>query len=106
MLEALRCIVNALGDEAFVVACFDQYPFSLACALMGIEQAMTRIAGDRAMIEALMEKCGEYAIAYASALADAGADMLSGGDSPAGLIGPAAVSRGGAAVRAARGRAR
>ena len=88
MLEALRRIRNALGDEAFVVACFDQYPFSSACALLGIEQAMTRITGDRAMVEALLEKCAEYAIAYGSALASAGADMLSGGDSPAGLIGP------------------
>ena len=35
MLEALERIRQALGDEVFVVACFDQYPFSLACALMG-----------------------------------------------------------------------
>ena len=30
MLEALGRIKEAIGDEAFVVACFDQYPFSLA----------------------------------------------------------------------------
>ena len=35
-----------------------------------------------------MERCSEYTQAYAVALAAAGADMLSGGDSPAGLIGP------------------
>lgn len=88
MLEALRYIREALGDDAFVVTCFDQYPFSLACALMGIQQVMMKLLDDRPMVEALMDRCAEYAVAYASALADAGADMLSGGDSPAGLIGP------------------
>ena len=88
MLDALRRIKQAIGPETFIVACFDQYPFSLACALMGIEQVMVRIVEDRAMVEALMEKCCEYTTAYALALAEAGADMLSGGDSPAGLIGP------------------
>ena len=32
MLDALRLIDAALGEEVFLVACFDQYPFSLACA--------------------------------------------------------------------------
>jgi hypothetical protein len=27
MLKALALIMNALGREAFMVACFDQYPF-------------------------------------------------------------------------------
>jgi uroporphyrinogen decarboxylase len=90
MLEALARVVEALGKEVFIVACFDQYPFSLAAALMGLDQIMLRLADDRAMIEALMERCLEYGLAYARALSDAGADMLSGGDSPAGLIGPRA----------------
>ena len=51
MLEALRLIDGAIGKEAFIVACFDQYPFSLACALMGIQQVMLlrdrRPAADR-----------------------------------------------------------
>jgi uroporphyrinogen-III decarboxylase len=38
MLDALCYIKEAIGNDAFVVACFDQYPFSLACALMGIER--------------------------------------------------------------------
>ena len=88
MLESLRYIRKALGEDVFVVACFDQYPFSLACAMMGIEQVMMRIMDDRSMVDALMEKSAEYAVAYALALADNGADMLSGGDSPASLIGP------------------
>jgi MtaA/CmuA family methyltransferase len=88
MLEALRRVIAALGDEVFVVACFDQYPFSLACALMGMEQLMLGLWDDRGLIEALLDRCIEYGLAYAKALAEAGAHMLSGGDSPAGLIGP------------------
>lgn len=90
MLEALQRIVQALGRDVFVVACFDQYPFSLAAALMGINEIMLKLREDRPMVEALMERCLEYGMAYARALANAGADMLSGGDSPAGLIGPGA----------------
>jgi uroporphyrinogen decarboxylase len=88
MLEALRLTKDAIGKETFIVACFDQYPFSLACALMGMQQVMLLLIDDPSAVDSLMAKCGDYAVAYATALADAGADMLSGGDSPAGLIGP------------------
>ena len=43
---------------------------------------------DPSLVESLMAKCSQYTVAYAAALAEAGADMLSGGDSPAGLLGP------------------
>lgn len=88
MLEALERIVAALGDEVFVVACMDQYPFSLAAALMDINEIMLKLYDDPPFVEALLERCTEYSLAYGRALAMAGADMLSGGDSPAGLIGP------------------
>ena len=90
MLEALERIVAALGDEVFIVACFDQYPFSLAAALMGINEIMLKLVEDRPFVEALMARCAEYALVYGTALAQTGADLLSGGDSPAGLIGPRA----------------
>ena len=35
-----------------------------------------------------MQRCSDHAAAYARALGNAGADLLSGGDSPAGLLGP------------------
>lgn len=89
MLEALRLIVERLGKEAFVVACFDQYPFSLASQLLGINETMLRLYDDRALIETVMERCLDYGLAYGRAMGEAGADMLSGGDSPAGLVGPA-----------------
>ncbi len=88
MLEALQRIVSALGRDVFVVACFDQYPFSLACELIGLEQVMLKLAEDRPLVEAVMERCLEYVVAYGKALAEVGADLLSGGDSPAGLVGP------------------
>jgi len=93
MLEALSRIIEELGEEAFIVACFDQYPFSLAAALMGINEIMLKIVDDPPFVEALMDRCAEYQFAYACALAAAGADMLSGGDSPAGLISPALYSQ-------------
>jgi len=88
MIEAVQRVVEALGHDAIVVACFDQYPFSLACALLGLERLMLALADDRPLVEALLARCEQYAVAYGRALAAAGADLLSGGDSPAGLIGP------------------
>lgn len=93
MLEALGRIRAAVGRELCVVACFDQYPFSLAAALMGINEIMVRVVDDPAFVEALMARCAEYAVAYGRALAEAGADVLSGGDSPAGLLGPELYAR-------------
>lgn len=88
MIDALRRIRRAVGRDVFVVACFDQYPFSLACAAMGIEKAMMAAMEDRPLLRRLLERCADYAVAYAGALAEAGADLLSGGDSPAALLGP------------------
>ncbi|HOW72351.1 MAG TPA: uroporphyrinogen decarboxylase family protein [Phycisphaerae bacterium] len=88
MLEALTRIRDALGEQVFIVACLDQYPFSLACALMGLERVMLMLKDDPGMVEALVERCLEYGLAYGRALNEAGADLLSGGDSPAGLLGP------------------
>lgn len=88
MLEALRQLRQAVGPNVGVVACFDQYPFSLACELLGAERAMLCLTDDRPLLDAVMDRAVEYAAAYAVALAEAGANVLSGGDSPAGLIGP------------------
>lgn len=90
MLEALNRILQTIGDEVFVVACVDQYPFSLATQLLGLNEAMVKLVDDRPLVEAVMERCLEYGLAYGRALGEAGAHMLSGGDSPAGLIGPQA----------------
>lgn len=88
MLEALERIVAGVGKDVFVVACLDQYPFSLAAELMGLNEIMLKLVEDRPFVDALMERCLEYGLTYGRALAQAGADLLSGGDSPAILIGP------------------
>lgn len=93
MLQALKRVVHQLDKEVCVVACFDQFPFSLAAALMGINEIMVKLCDDPPFVEALMARCSEYAQAYAVALADAGADILSGGDSPAGLVSPQTYER-------------
>ena len=90
MVEALARVVAQLGKEAFIVACFDQFPFSLAAALAGINELMVKVVDDPPFVVALMERCLEYGASYARALSDAGADLLSGGDAPAGLVGPRA----------------
>jgi len=87
MAEALRLVKEHLGKEAFIVGCFDQSPFSLACQLMGTQTAMTALFHHSGLLEAVMGKAVLYASAYGNLLADAGADMLSTGDSQAGLIG-------------------
>lgn len=90
MLEAFRRIRQSLGDEVFLVPCFDQYPFSLACALMGAERVMLAVGDPKQLdlVRRVMDKALDFAAAYALALAEEGADLLSGGDSPAGLLGP------------------
>lgn len=88
MLDAMRRVRAALGPGVLLVGCFDQYHFSLACALMGIERIMLAVTDDLPMVNALMDRCLEYTVAYACALAAEGADMLSGGASPGALLGP------------------
>lgn len=91
--QALTTVKQRLGDGVFVVGCFDQSPFSLACALMGINELMVKLVDDAPFVQALLQRCIDYAVAYGLYLADGGADMLSTGDSPAGLIGPTLYRR-------------
>ena len=88
MLDALRRVRQALGPDVFIVGCFDQYPFSLACCAMGMERVMVEVADDPTLVRRLMERCADYTVAYACAIAEAGADMLSGGASTGALLGP------------------
>jgi uroporphyrinogen decarboxylase len=46
------------------------------------------LADEPGLVRAVMARAHDYALAYGTALAEAGADVLTGGDSPAGLIGP------------------
>jgi MtaA/CmuA family methyltransferase len=89
MLDALRLVKESLGDDVFLVGCFDQSPFSLACAVGGIARIMVQTLADPGFLQALMDRCVAFAISYGQAMAKCGADMLSTGDSPVGLVGPA-----------------
>ncbi len=88
MIEALRRIRQELGPDVFIIGCFDQYPFSLACCAMGMERVMVEVTENPELVRALMTRCADYTVAYACALAEAGADMLSGGASTGALLGP------------------
>jgi len=88
MVDALRRIRQALGPDVFIIGCFDQYPFSLACCAMGMERVMTEVVDNPELVKALMVRTADYTVAYACALAESGADMLSGGASSGALLGP------------------
>ncbi|MBE0535438.1 MAG: uroporphyrinogen decarboxylase family protein [Phycisphaerae bacterium] len=87
MCKALSIVKERLGRDVFIVGCFDQSPFSLASALMGMEAFMVKAIDEPGFVDALLDRCIEYAVSYAIGLARAGADMLSTGDSVAGLVG-------------------
>lgn len=93
MLRALRKVVDEIGDEVFVVACFDQSPFSLACAVGGINEIMVATRDNPIFVSRLLERCRDHVIRYAQALAAEGADMLSTGDSAAVMLGPETYRR-------------
>ena len=65
LLEALPRVVAALGRDVAVVACFDQYPFSLAAALMGINQIMLALNDESdtrlSIGHEICERIGSYA---------------------------------------------
>ncbi len=88
LVEAVRIAVKESKDQFAVIGNFDQSPFSLACALRGINQIMIDLYDSPTFVEKLLEITTESAIRYAKAMAEAGAHILNTGDSPAGLIGP------------------
>lgn len=91
-LDATRIIREKVGKSVFLVCRADQCAFSLAALVYGMDNLSIAIAeGDRdEEINALLRFCSECHIAFAKAVADAGADMTTCGDSYGGpaLIGP------------------
>ncbi len=93
LVEAVRIAVKESKDQFAVIGNFDQSPFSLACALRGINAIMIDLYDSPTFVEKLLEITTESAIQYARAMAEAGAHILNTGDSPAGLIGPENYTR-------------
>ena len=89
LVHAVKIAAARAGDQFAVIANFDQSPFSLACALRGINQFMLDVYDNPAFVKKLLEICTESVLRYAKALAAAGAHILNTGDSPAALVGPA-----------------
>lgn len=91
-LEAVRRIKAAFGDEIFVRGNCDQAAFSLASMVRGPVDWMMDLMDEKNHADALalLDYCTEAAGAFIRLMADAGADMVSNGDSPAGpdLVSP------------------
>lgn len=63
-------------------------PFSLAGVLMGIERTLKATIRDGQTLHIVMEKCTQYAIAYAKAFKEAGANGVLMAEPTAGLLPP------------------
>lgn len=64
-------------------------PFSLAARLMGVSEAMMNCYEEPEMVETVMEKATEFAVAYAKAYRDVGADGIVMAEPASGLLSPA-----------------
>jgi uroporphyrinogen decarboxylase len=91
-LEAVRLMRRAFGEEVWVRGNSDQGPFSLACAMRGMDEWMIDLMEEekRPLVEALLDYCAEGGRQMIRLMKGAGAHMISTGDSPAGpdLISP------------------
>jgi uroporphyrinogen decarboxylase len=85
-LEAVRLLRHQFGAEIFVRGNCDQAPFSLACAMRGMEDWLLEISGpeNEPRAHALLAYATDATCQFLRLMAAAGADMLSNGDSPAG----------------------
>lgn len=88
LVKAVEIAARRAREQFAVIGNFDQSPFSLACALRGINQVMLDVFDNPVFMEKLLDICAETVIRYARAIAEAGAHILNTGDSPAMLLGP------------------
>lgn len=96
-LEAVRLLVRHLGREVFVRGNCDQAPFSLASMVRGAADWMMDLMdeGNRERAERLLDHCASAGLQFVRLMAQTGAHMVSGGDSPAGpdLVSPRLYER-------------
>jgi uroporphyrinogen decarboxylase len=95
-VEAVRRLKTHFGDAIAVRGNADQCPFSLAAMVRGMGPwMMDLIEGDPARLDALLAYCASATLQFIDLMADAGADILSNGDSPAGpgMVSPAIYRR-------------
>ena len=91
-LEAVRRLKAHFRGQVFIRGNCDQAPYSLASMLRGPEDWMMDLVDERNREDAhaLLEHCAAAAAEFLRLMAEAGADMVSNGDSPAGpdLVSP------------------
>lgn len=96
-VEACRLLKEYFGDEIFVRGNADQLPFSVCSMMRGVENWMMDLMDESSEphVRALLEYAAEACKAFAGLMIDAGADLISHGDSPAGpdMISPAQYER-------------
>ena len=95
-LEAVKNLKEHFRGEIFIRGNCDQAPFSLATMIRGMDGFMTDLfmAKEEQVME-LLEYCTGVTAQFIDLMAQAGADMVSNGDSPAGpeLISPEMYER-------------
>ncbi len=85
VLDAVRILKARFGDAVAIRGNGDQCPFSLAGSIRGLEGwLMDLVEAPEDGVFALLEYCTAVTILYHELLAEAGSDILSNGDSPAG----------------------
>jgi uroporphyrinogen decarboxylase len=89
-LEAVRLLVDDFGDDIYIRGNCDQAPFSLASMVRTPELWFTDLLLDPDGAHRLLRYCTQASLQFIDLMAQTGAHMLSGGDSPAGpdLISP------------------
>lgn len=91
-LEAVRLLRRQFGEEICIRGNCDQAPFSLASAVRGLDAWLLELTEEdrRPQVEALLDYCAGAGQQFIRLMAEAGAHMVSSGDSPAGpeLISP------------------
>ena len=83
-LETVKLLKKQFGGEVFVRGNCDQAPFSLACAMRTPADFMMDLMIDEERAMQLLNYCTEICLQFVRLMAEAGTDMISHGDSPAG----------------------
>lgn len=83
--EAVSLLKAYFKNEIYIRGNCDQAPFSLATMIRGVENMMMDLClEDEKRVFALLDYCNEATTQFVRMMKEAGADMVSNGDSPAG----------------------
>ncbi len=85
-LEAIRILVNEVGNDIYIRGHCDQAPFSLASMIRRPQEFLMDLMDEEMQdeVHALLRYCTDACKQFVDAMAETGARMISHGDSPAG----------------------